>query len=159
MITSCACGIRGKKVPSEYLVSSELIAAENDVAELSLRSHKGWVTGVSWSRERLLSSKFYSQAFLTSAYLLASSSHDGTIKLWDIRAKVPLHTMVAHPDSKALCIDWHGGCVVIFIFIDFKHLLLPRSHLLSGGADCKLQTHLLKNPTSVVSLLALLVLS
>lgn len=42
-------------------------------------SHKEWVTVVQWSRH--------------NAYHLASTSHDGTVKLWDIRSPLPLHTV------------------------------------------------------------------
>ena len=42
-------------------------------------SHKEWVTSVQWSR--------------SNPYHLASTSHDGTVKLWDIRSPLPLHTV------------------------------------------------------------------
>lgn len=67
--------------------------AENDVAQLSLKSHKGWVTAVAWHPE--------------TAHMLASSSHDGTVKIWDVRSSVPLFTLKAHKD-KALCVSWQG---------------------------------------------------
>jgi ribosome biogenesis protein len=41
-------------------------------------SHKEWITAVQWSRD--------------NPYHLASTSHDGTVKLWDIRSALPLHT-------------------------------------------------------------------
>ncbi|EKX41676.1 hypothetical protein GUITHDRAFT_49497, partial [Guillardia theta CCMP2712] len=57
----------------------------------SLASHKGWVNAVSWSP--------------SSEHHLVSCSHDHTIKLWDFRSSVPLHTIAAH-DGKALCVSW-----------------------------------------------------
>jgi len=56
-------------------------------------SHRSWVSGVRWCP--------------TNAYHLSSCSHDGTIKLWDIRSSNPLHTVrVAPKDEKSLCLLW-----------------------------------------------------
>ncbi|KAL2633693.1 hypothetical protein R1flu_005172 [Riccia fluitans] len=65
---------------------------------LQLSSHKGWITSCKWHPR--------------STYHLLSASHDGTVKLWDMRAKVPLHTLEAHKD-KVLCADWwKDDCIV-----------------------------------------------
>ncbi|KAG6553301.1 hypothetical protein Mapa_005035 [Marchantia paleacea] len=73
---------------------------------LQLTSHKGWITSCKWHPR--------------STFHLLSASHDGTIKVWDTRAKVPLYTVEAHKD-KVLCADWwKEDCIV------------------SGGADSKL---------------------
>lgn len=42
-------------------------------------SHKGWITQVKWC--------------IDNPYHISSTSHDGTIKIWDIRSSLPLHTM------------------------------------------------------------------
>lgn len=56
-------------------------------------SHKSWVSSVRWCP--------------TNAYHLSSTSHDGTIKLWDIRSSNPLHTIrIAPKDEKSLCLLW-----------------------------------------------------
>ena len=65
--------------------------------QLSLR-HKGWVSGVAWSRHR--------------AQLLLSSCHDGIVRLWDTRSTVPLHELPPHQD-KALCVAWDGADAVV----------------------------------------------
>jgi len=44
-------------------------------------SHKEWIADVQWSRH--------------NPYHLASTSHDGTVKMWDIRSPLPLHTVRA----------------------------------------------------------------
>lgn len=74
---------------------------------LQLSSHKSWITACKWHPK--------------SRQHLVSASHDGTLKLWDVRSKVPLTTLEAHKD-KVLCVDWwKENCVI------------------SGGADSMLQ--------------------
>jgi ribosome biogenesis protein YTM1 len=68
---------------------------DSSVIKSALRSHTAWVTSVQWCNSSF-----------ASPHQLASCSHDGTVKLWDIRASIPLHTIEAHSD-KALCLDWH----------------------------------------------------
>lgn len=73
----------------------------------SLRqSHKSWVSGVQWSP--------------TDPFVLASTSHDGTLKVWDIRSSLPLHTVKAvnKKGEKALCLSFGDGIIY------------------SGGTDC-----------------------
>jgi ribosome biogenesis protein YTM1 len=82
---------------------------EAEVMKLRLRSHEGWVTGVAFSQH--------------DAHLLASCSHDRSVKLWDLRSQLPLHTIALHTD-KVMSVAWYGS--------DF---------VLSGGSDCKLASH------------------
>mmetsp|Transcript_22558 Transcript_22558/g.36444 ORF Transcript_22558/g.36444 Transcript_22558/m.36444 type:complete len:516 (+) Transcript_22558:67-1614(+) len=59
-------------------------------------SHKAWVSAIQWSQ--------------SNAYQLASTSHDGTVKMWDIRSSNPLHTVRAFPkDEKGLCLLWESS--------------------------------------------------
>lgn len=53
---------------------------------------------------------------------MASASHDGSAKLWDLRAAIPLHTLEAPGADKLLCAGWVGP-----------------SALATGGADCRLR--------------------
>lgn len=55
----------------DFLLNVLCLCPDVEVAKSLLRSHKGWVTDVAWSP--------------ASAHLLASTSHDQTVKLWDIR--------------------------------------------------------------------------
>jgi len=67
-------------------------------------SHNAWISAVKWSQD---------------PYVLASASHDGTVKLWDIRSSLPLHTVRAHAKGeKALC------------------LTVTEDAVYSGGSDC-----------------------
>ena len=79
----------------------------NEVAPIVLKSHTGWVTSVRWSND--------------SEWYLTSVSHDSTIKVWDTRSSLPLHTITkAHSGKKILCVDWSHS-----------------SEILSGGTDNK----------------------
>jgi ribosome biogenesis protein YTM1 len=58
-------------------------------------SHRAWITSVRWSEE--------------TPYRVASASHDGTVKLWDLRASLPVQTLSvaerkAEDDDKVLCV-------------------------------------------------------
>mmetsp|Transcript_15423 Transcript_15423/g.29088 ORF Transcript_15423/g.29088 Transcript_15423/m.29088 type:complete len:462 (+) Transcript_15423:88-1473(+) len=79
---------------------------EGNVFDGSLRpSHKAWISAVEWSP--------------VDPYVLSSASHDGTIKVWDIRSSVPLHIVKAHSKGcKALCLSFADGAIY------------------SGGSDC-----------------------
>jgi len=82
------------------------------VSDSSLKpSHKAWVSGVQWSP--------------INPYLLASTSYDGTLKLWDIRSSVPLHTVRTQAKGqKNLCLAY--GDQVIY----------------TGGTDCIVKQYL-----------------
>lgn len=59
-----------------------------------------------------------------AAHHVATASHDGTAKLWDLRAAIPLHTLEGqHGGEKVLAAAWAGPAL-----------------LATGGADCKLRT-------------------
>jgi ribosome biogenesis protein len=83
-------------------------AASLVVADTTFRpSHKEWITALQWSRDH--------------PFHLASTSHDGTVKLWDIRSALPLHTYRAFPKKvKGLSLSYGHGDGVIYV----------------GGADC-----------------------
>jgi ribosome biogenesis protein YTM1 len=83
-------------------------------------SHKAWISSVQWSRR--------------DPYQLASTSHDGTIKLWDIRSSLPLHTVRAFPKKeKGLCLAFGTA------ESDAAGLLLV------GGTDCVVKHFSTKN--------------
>ena len=72
-------------------------------------SHTDWIVAAAWHP--------------TSQHHIATASYDHSVKLWDLRAAIPLHTLAAHAD-KALCVAWAGP-----------------AQLVSGGADCELRTY------------------
>ncbi len=127
---TCAVELRGNKVVTALAhqrgSSGVLASAHADhcvrlwdarvtgdsVAKLALRSHKAWVAAVSFCP--------------TNDKLLASCAHDRTVKVWDLRSTVPLHTVEDHT-NKVLAVDWTA---------DGKALV-------SGGADAILRAHVL----------------
>ena len=44
---------------------------------------------------------------------IATSSYDGTIKVWDMRSTIPLYTLAPNPDAdeplKLFDVDWNGS--------------------------------------------------
>ncbi|RHZ75296.1 hypothetical protein Glove_216g76 [Diversispora epigaea] len=93
---------------------------EATVVNLTLASHRNWVSSVSWSTQ--------------SPNILVSGSYDASLKIWDIRSKTPLYTLQIPSneenkisDKKILCVDW-----------DFDVIL-------SGGEDEKLHVYSAKN--------------
>ncbi len=65
--------------------------ASSTVATLALASHCAWVTAVRWCPWQ--------------EHHLLSASYDGSMKLWDVRAAVPLHSTPASAE-KLLAADW-----------------------------------------------------
>ena len=77
-------------------------------------SHRAWISQVLWSIDK--------------PYQVVSSSHDGTVKLWDIRAALPLHTVRTVPkDDKVLALAL--GAVN------------EEAVLFAGGTDCELKQY------------------
>jgi len=100
------CMVRLWDVRTDDSRGSSLAVSDNTFKP----SHNAWISSVQWS--------------LRDPYQLASTSHDGTIKLWDIRSSLPLHTVRAFPKAeKGLCLAFGEG---------------ERSggFLLGGGTDC-----------------------
>lgn len=75
-------------------VRQDETAATATVSDKTFRpSHKTWVSGVQWSPN--------------NPYHLASTSHDSTVKVWDIRSSLPLHTVRVFPKTeKGLCLAY-----------------------------------------------------
>lgn len=81
------CTIRLWDVRANNSKESSLVVSDSTFRP----SHKAWVTAVKWS--------------VNSPFHLASTSHDGTIKYWDIRSSSPLHTVRSFgEDHKAFCL-------------------------------------------------------
>jgi len=79
----------------------------SQISDRTLRqSHKSWVSDVKWSP--------------TDPFVMATTGHDGTLKVWDIRSSLPLHTVraVSKKGEKALCLAFGDGIIY------------------SGGSDC-----------------------
>lgn len=74
-------------------------------------SHKAWISAVKWSPK--------------NPYVLASASHDGTLKIWDIRSSLPLHTVRTHSkEEKSLCLAFGDDTIY------------------TGGTDCIIKQYL-----------------
>lgn len=84
--------------------------ASKESMKLALKSHKLWVTSLRFNPQQ--------------THHLASASLDHTVKLWDLRAALPLFTLRGHTD-KVFGIDWDQA----------------GENLFSGGADNQVQAH------------------
>lgn len=80
----------------------------DSIVKERLISHRLWVSSVAWHPTRPL---------------LLSGSHDGRIKVWDVRSRIPLHTLPTVHKGKVLCVAWDGERIV------------------SGGADNVIRIH------------------
>ncbi|CAB9528911.1 Ribosome biogenesis protein WDR12 [Seminavis robusta] len=81
-------------------------------------SHKQWITDVQWSPH--------------NPYHLASTSHDGTVKVWDIRSPIPLHTVRVFPKTeKGLCLAYGHSATETK-----KEEGADTVSLFLGGSDC-----------------------
>lgn len=67
--------------------------SQGNVAKKICKSHVQPVSGVTYGKN--------------DGHVFASTSYDGTTKLWDIRTSVPLFTHLTHIEgNKGFCIDW-----------------------------------------------------
>ena len=80
-------------------------------AEEVLKSHSHWVTSLAWHP--------------SSPHQLVSTSYDRTVKQWDVRAAVPLHTLQAHSD-KVVAATACCNCTKLWI-AEVWHLVLAAS--------------------------------
>jgi len=86
--------------------TSQSANASSSVSDSTLKpSHRSWVSDVQWSR--------------TDPFVLASTSHDGTMKMWDIRSSQPLYTVRCHSKGEK------GFC-----------LAFGKESIFNGGSDC-----------------------
>mmetsp|Transcript_44815 Transcript_44815/g.50250 ORF Transcript_44815/g.50250 Transcript_44815/m.50250 type:complete len:553 (+) Transcript_44815:53-1711(+) len=111
----CTIRLWDLRVNTNSKQQSSIIISDNTFRP----SHKAWVSSVQWSQ--------------SNAYQLSSTSHDGTIKVWDIRSSNPLHTVRTFAkEEKGLSLlwlpstfiennDYKGGC---------------HSTIYAGGTDC-----------------------
>ncbi|KAJ3203379.1 WD repeat-containing protein 12, partial [Dinochytrium kinnereticum] len=77
------------------------------VVKLKLSSHSGFTSRVSWSP--------------SDAFKVASSSYDGSVKVWDIRSTTPLHSIKGKRaagrktssanGNKLLALEWDGESI------------------------------------------------
>merc|ERR1712071_102150 len=87
-------------------------------------SHKAWVSSLQWSP--------------TQPHVLATNSHDGCVKMWDIRSSLPLHTLRAHKKgTKGLCLAFaDSNSSNNNNNNNNKQQHHHKSALFSGGSDC-----------------------
>jgi WD40 repeat protein len=91
-------------------------------------SHRQWVTSVKWHP--------------SSSNIFASCSRDGTAKLWDIRSKVALYTLLP-PESSASSTEKKG--LIPLLTVCWK----GQDTLLSGGCNKTVRSHLVKVPSDL----------
>lgn len=96
-----------------------MILAEGLVVKDKFMSHKMWVSSVQW---------------YPNSNVFISGSHDGSIKMWDVRSKIPLSTLPAQHEGKVLCLAWDNDNIV------------------SGGADKVIKIHAATLPQTSLGL-------
>lgn len=79
------------------------------LAVRTLSGHSNWISAITWHP--------------ISQHHLVTASHDMTLRLWDLRSTMALHTIKVHTE-KVLCAAW-----------------LDNKHLASGGADNQMVVH------------------
>lgn len=87
---------------------------QSQIMKQSITSHSGWISSLQWQVNGRSSNDNENHT-----HLFASTSYDKTVKLFDFRSSIPLHTLTGHQD-KALTCEWYKNC------------------LLTGGADSQL---------------------
>ncbi len=65
---------------------------------LPLQGHTKWITSLSWEPLHLN----------CPSYKLASSSKDGSVKIWDVVRKICLHTLSQH-EGPVTSLKWGGS--------------------------------------------------
>eukprot|EP01100_Stratorugosa_tubuloviscum_P005573 TRINITY_DN247_c1_g1_i2.p1 TRINITY_DN247_c1_g1~~TRINITY_DN247_c1_g1_i2.p1 ORF type:complete len:473 (+),score=200.67 TRINITY_DN247_c1_g1_i2:68-1420(+) len=90
----------------------DIRAKDGSIVKQTFLTHKMWVHGIAWHP--------------TLNYFV-SCSYDNTVKIWDLRSRVPLYTINSHED-KVLSVAWHDNNTFV-----------------SGGADGKLKIHKINN--------------
>eukprot|EP00163_Fabomonas_tropica_P025268 TRINITY_DN435_c0_g1_i1.p1 TRINITY_DN435_c0_g1~~TRINITY_DN435_c0_g1_i1.p1 ORF type:complete len:297 (-),score=58.51 TRINITY_DN435_c0_g1_i1:14-904(-) len=86
-------------------------SSDDHLVKVKFASHEGLVSSLSWSP--------YNE------HHLFSGSHDGSVKLFDTRTRLPIYTLRDIHDGKTLCVDtWKAG-----------------KTLVSGGTDNKVLLH------------------
>ncbi|KAJ3274502.1 WD repeat-containing protein 12 [Terramyces sp. JEL0728] len=81
------------------------------VVKMKFVSHSNWVSSLAKSE--------------TSGFHFASSSYDGTVKVWDIRSSIPLYS-IGDGESRIFDLDWKNELIA------------------SGGEDSKLHIYMAK---------------
>ena len=92
--------------------SGEGITSGSGMDKSLKQSHKSWVSNVKWSS--------------IDPFVLGSTSHDGTLKVWDIRSSLPLHTVKVVVNGKKKKGENHKALCLAF----------GNDVIYSGGSDC-----------------------
>lgn len=89
---------RGGAAASSSAPAKPLVAFERQPRVRS--AHGGWITALA--------------AHPTSPYHFASASHDGTARIWDLRAAAPLFTLRAAQGERLQAVAWAGESTIAY---------------------------------------------
>ena len=122
------CGLRlwDVRVDTQTASTSTSILVSDNVFR---PSHKAWISQVQWSRK--------------DPYQIYSCSHDGTLKIWDIRSALPLHTVRVLEASSSLNDAAFNQDKL------FALATQGSDTIYTGGTTCIVEQFLLKTPTAM----------
>ncbi|KAL6075670.1 ribosome biogenesis protein ytm1 [Balamuthia mandrillaris] len=102
-------------------------STEGAMVKQRFLSHAEWVSTVQWHPR--------------NEHLFLSASHDGKVKVWDVRSITPLHTLPSAHKEKVLCAAWSTMTLEDEASEEEEGEKGRKQDIWSGGSDSVLKHH------------------